>query len=184
MRSLLTCFLVIAVLMLGGCLAAPRDVQLAQGLQAQAYGNYLKNNERIVGTMVELYRLERGRNIDASTERGVDAVIRAVGKPRVPLDAAGQPAGPPQTTLTDAEARELVQAIITERNAGHAATDKIVARLQALIDKNVAEWAKAQSLTEALNEYMNAGLDESFYTEVTDSILGIMQDLKRKKEPQ
>lgn len=157
-----------------GC-AAPSGVQTARGVQARALQNYLTNDAKIDGVVVGLWTGAREKEIKATATATAQEVLDAFGKPRAPVDAAGKPTGPAENTLTAAQALELATALHGEIQNANAGTGRVLARLKALRNANAANLTKYAELDRALNDYLQAGIDEAVLNELTAYLVQTIQ---------
>lgn len=158
------------VLMFPGC-AAPPQVQVAQSVKARALKNYLTNDAKIDNVVVGLWKGARTKQIKATATGTALKVLDALGKPRAPVDADGKPIGPAENTLTAAQALELSMAIHEAIQSANAGTDAVLAKIAVLRNANAAEMAKVAQLEGALNEYLQAGVEEAVLTELTSYLV-------------
>ncbi|MFH1604684.1 MAG: lipoprotein [Pseudomonadota bacterium] len=153
------------LLPLAGC-AAPIEIHSGQKVKAQALASYLANDAKVDNVVIGLWKAAREKEIAKTAETATQKVVAIVGKDRATIGPDGKP-GPMEKTLTAAEAIELSTVIHANIQAANAGTDRVVAKIKVLRDLNARNLAQYAELESAINQYLQAGIDESALTELT-----------------
>lgn len=150
----LTILLIVGALVVG-C-QAPEEVKYTAAVRDKALSNYVRNNQQLSNTMEKMFLEVSTTQLDLTTEILTEKI----------LDKYSE-----DGKLTNDQVRELVTALMQEREESQKAIQSTINRYRIAQAKNAQEFAKAAELNEALNDWMNAGIDEAFIEETSNVIL-------------
>lgn len=154
----------------GGC-RAPAEVTVAQATKARALGMYLRNDARLDGVMTSMWKSARDKQVDAKVAEVAAEIVKVKGKP---VAGGG-------VTITGEQALELAAAAIVEKRKADAGTDRILAAMKALRDKNVADTLTPyRELEGALNKYLSAGVDAAVLDQMTQYLVTAIEAAGRE----
>jgi hypothetical protein len=146
-------WLLAPLLAAAGCMQAPPEVQVAQRVKAKALKHFLVQDAKIDGVVAGLWKGSRDKEAKAKADSVARAAVAEFGQG-------------PDKTLTGAQVVELAQAILAEDKKFERATDAVMKRIKTLRDMNAKNLIQHAQLEAALNDYLEAGIDEAVIDEL------------------
>jgi hypothetical protein len=149
----------LALLLSPGC-KAPEPVLASGAFESAALANYEHNNDAILEECLAIIAGQRQAAIDQATDQYL-----------VNLEAAEK-----DGKLTVENVRVIVKGALTERDKARLAGEQQLARIRAMAAANKIELSAARRLRNALQDYLQAGMDPgtaaSGLLDVLPAILG------------
>jgi len=158
--ALLLALILIPLMALAGC-QAPSAVRAGEDLELMAVQGYAKNVEKIDDMLVAMVIADRNRRIDEASGRAMDLVAAEL--------AAGR--------LTPAMLNSAWSHIRANEAKEHALIDTLASRLKDLRAANRTELGKALAIHTSVQQWLDAGLDESAIPGLTQDAVAIIQSI-------
>lgn len=160
--------LLVLPLFLCGCFLfeRPKAVDEAAAMRRAAMENYAKNNELILGTLVEAYRSAERARVDALYAADVEA-------------AKAKAAGSGNIVQFDTAISGMMT-LESKRQQLYTDIDKKCAELRAVVEKSRTDLKIALKLDAAVEEYEKAGITSEAATNAVNGILQIVSGMQAK----
>jgi hypothetical protein len=143
------------VVLCAGC-QAPMPLIVGQRIQAEAIESYLVSAAKLANTWEQLYRLERRVHNDKSFRSDLDAGLIQAQK-----DSEGKP-----VPLSPEAVKEIATFCLEKYRDFDGKTEQAVGLMQAGTAKALKDLAVAQQYNEAVQKYMEAGIDRELFGQV------------------
>ena len=151
----------LSVAFIGGC-QAPQAVRDAYAFEGGVWQSYIRNTDRIHDLTLAAYKTARDKDLEHTTAKALEKVRAAAVDGRLPV----------------ADFEAALKTIVEERDKANGQTAAIQAKIRSLITVNNGEVRKALRIRGSMQEWLEAGLDESVIPELTQEVFGLLGDVR------